>query len=114
MVYVVQPRPLRSRVYTIIIELAGIRIEFTNKVCFVVQRADCHVLGLTRGRAEVWIAMVVQNVICFGGGRGGGLENILLFTFQCSIVMTHSTIAAVFLALVGTYLEEECNVSIWE
>ena len=115
--YVVQPRPLRSRVYTITIELGFIRIEFTNKVCFVVQRADCHVPGLTCGRAEVWIAMVVQNVICFGGGElgaGGGLERILLFTFQCSIVMTHSTIAAVFLALVGTYLEEECNVSIWE
>ena len=69
--YVVQPRPLRSRVYTITIELAGIRIEFTNKVCFVVQRADCHVPGLTCGRAEVWIAMVVQNVICFGGGEVG-------------------------------------------
>ena len=116
MVYVVQPRPLRSRVYTVTIELAGIRIEFTNKVCFVVQRADCHVLGLFCGRADVWIAMVVQNVICFAGGEGGGgrLERILLFTFQCSIVMTHSTIAAVFLAPVGTYLEEACNVCIWE
>jgi len=55
--------------------------------------------------------MVVQNVMCFGGWRGG-LERTLLFAFQCSIALTNSTIAAVFVMLAFADLEEECNVMI--
>ena len=55
--------------------------------------------------------MVVQNVLRFGGWRGG-VERILLFAFQCSIALTNSTIAAVFVMLAFADLEEECNVMI--
>ena len=43
---------------------------------------------------------------------GGGLERTLLFAFQCSIALTNSTIAAVFVMLAFADLEEECNVMI--
>ena len=49
--------------------------------------------------------------MCFGGWRGG-LERTLLFAFQCSIALTNSTIAAVFVMLAFADLEEECNVMI--
>ena len=52
-VYVVQPRPICSRVCPITIEYADARRVFTARICFVVQRADCRGVGLTGGGAEV-------------------------------------------------------------
>ena len=58
--------------------------------------------------------MVVQNVICFGGGRGGRVgknTSVCLPMFDSYDSFNHRGGIS---RLVGTYLEEECNVSIWE
>lgn len=52
------------------------------------------------------------RTLCASEVGGGGLERTLLFAFQCSIALTNSTIAAVFVMLAFADLEEECNVMI--
>ena len=70
---------------------------------------------LPRYGAHRWTGRTVERNGCserYVLRRGGGLERIPLFVFQCAIALTNSTIAAVFVMLIFADLEEECNVII--